>query len=134
MYATGNHRKVAEMFRSTKFLVDSEETVQIARQFASTMPQERAKDAKATQKSHGQAQSMNGRKTNCCVSAQKACWARAWLKTDDHVRTTFLSWLKATEADERNHVDVLQLGLFSRKTCPAVLVIEEISKHDGSIS
>jgi len=37
-HATVNHKKVAEMFRSTKLLADSEETVRLARQYASTKP------------------------------------------------------------------------------------------------
>lgn len=38
MHATSNHKKVAAMFRSTKLLADSEETVQLARKYASTKP------------------------------------------------------------------------------------------------
>jgi hypothetical protein len=39
MHATGNIRKVAASFRSSKLLADSEETVQLARQMAGTKPQ-----------------------------------------------------------------------------------------------
>jgi len=38
MHATGNHKKVATLFRSANVLADSEETVQLARQYACTKP------------------------------------------------------------------------------------------------
>lgn len=39
MHATGNIKKVAAQFRSSKLLADSEETVQLARQLAGTKPE-----------------------------------------------------------------------------------------------
>jgi hypothetical protein len=46
MHATGNHKNVSAMFRSSKLLADSEETVQLARNYASGKPTGTAKDGR----------------------------------------------------------------------------------------
>lgn len=54
MHATSNHKKVAAMFRSTKLLADSEETVELARNYASTKPTGPAtKDSRADDNAGG---------------------------------------------------------------------------------
>jgi len=52
-HATGQHRKVAAMFRSRMLLADAEETVKLARSYAGTKPQDSAfKDGRSDTAAH----------------------------------------------------------------------------------